>query len=129
MFNYLPDTCFFNDGYMQGGSALYVSSKYDKYASDSESDCAMRVTYAFPEASGATWKGNETCWAEYGETLTNFSAVRTCQFLRTFFNYLTDFVIVKELICETIFISHSTIIFVSSYNNKLCNVGLGPDVR
>ena len=129
MFNYLPDTCFFNDGYMQGGSALYVSSKYDKYATDSESDCAMRVTYAFPEASGATWKGNETCWAEYGETLTNFSAVRTCQFLRTFLNYLTDFVIVKELICETIFISHSTIIFVSSYNNKLCNVGLGPDVR
>ena len=70
---------------MQGGSAKYVSGKHDTYATDDESDCAMRVKYEYPEASGATWKGNETCWAEFGETLTNLSAIRTCRFQRNIF--------------------------------------------
>ena len=67
---------------MQGGSAKYVSSKYDKLATQNEKDCALRVKYEYPGASSATWKKNETCWAEFGETLTNLSDIRTCHFQR-----------------------------------------------
>ena len=46
-----------------------------------EDDCALQVRSIYPEASGATWYSNISCWAEFGGHIsTNASEDRTCHF-------------------------------------------------
>ena len=75
----LLDTCFFVDGYMQGGAAKYVPNITN------EDSCAMHVKQEFPEVSGATWYNNTSCWAEFGEVVIHSSLHRNCRFQGTIF--------------------------------------------
>ena len=70
----LIDSCFFFDGYMQGDVAKRVENI------DSEDSCAIHVRDNYPDATGATWYLNTSCWAEYGKYDFRSSLHRTCHF-------------------------------------------------
>ena len=57
---------------MQGGIAKQVINV------DTEDGCQLRVKKDYPEAPGATWSLNNSCWAEFGEHLIYSSSHRTC---------------------------------------------------
>ena len=47
---------------------------------DSEDSCAIYVRDNYPDAAGATWYLNSSCWAEYGKYDFRSSLHRTCHF-------------------------------------------------
>ena len=61
---------------MQGGSYILVNNIED------EENCARQTNIKYPDALGATWYSNETCWAEFGEFMTYSSSHRACRFQR-----------------------------------------------
>ena len=78
-------SCIFDDGYIQGNGTQQV------YNIDNEDDCAINVKSEYPEASGATWYLNNSCWVEFGGFVTNSPSHRACTFQgfveKTYFIY------------------------------------------
>ena len=72
--HYFLADCFFYDGFMQGGAAEYVANI------DNKTTCMRRVKQDHPNAYGATWYLNGTCWAEFGEHFVHSSFHNTCRF-------------------------------------------------
>ena len=67
-------TCVFDDGYIQGSGTQQV------YNIENEDDCAINVKSEYPEASGATWYLNNSCWVEFGGFLAHSFSHRACTF-------------------------------------------------
>ena len=69
-------SCFFHDGYIQGSTAKKVANI------NNECGCAIRVKLEYPEAYGATWHLNDSCWAEFGQHVvpTSSPKIKTCLF-------------------------------------------------
>ena len=59
---------------MQGGIVKYVANV------SSERACARYVKQEYPQAPGATWYDESSCWAEFGEHFAHSSVHRTCVF-------------------------------------------------
>ena len=45
-----------------------------------ENTCASKVKEQYPEAHGATWYSDSSCWAEFGDNRIHSYSHRTCQF-------------------------------------------------